>query len=81
MRTIKHIFRRDFIIAILIAWIFSLYLEGGLLMIVLLIIPAFVGVLEVEELIDKAMNVIHLRRVIKKLVNRKVLPPTKARQD
>lgn len=50
-------------------------------MIVLLIIPAFVGVLEVEELIDKAMNVIHLRRVIKKLVNRKVLPPTKARQD
>lgn len=80
MRTIKRIFRRDFIIATLIAWIITIYLGEGLLVMVALIFPAFFGVLEVEELIDKAMRVIHLRRVIKQLINGKVLPPA-SKQD
>lgn len=45
-----------------------------------LIFPAFLGVLEVEELIEKTMRVIHLRRVIRQLINRKVLPPA-SKQD
>lgn len=76
----RSIFRRNIIIAILLAWIVSKALHQDMIIFTALILPMLFMVLGIEESVDRVMESIHLKRFLKKLGNRKVLPPA-SKQD
>ena len=76
----RSIFRRDIIIAILLAWIASTSLQQDIVVFIALVFPMLLMVLGFEEFVDRVMESIHLKRILKKLGNRKVLPPA-SKQD
>lgn len=74
------IFIRDVVIALLLSVITAMLFKEWYVL-VCMPLPWFFCVIAVEECTERIMRIIHTRRVLKKLRNRKVLPPTKAKQD
>lgn len=68
------------VIAVLLAWIVATLLEQDMVVAVALVFPIFFMILGFEEFIDRVMESIHLKRFLKKIGNRKVLPPA-SKQD
>lgn len=77
---IKAIFRRDIVIAVLLAWIAATLLKQDIEIAITLIFPMLLMILGFEEFVDRVIESIHLKRFIKKLGDRKVLPPA-SKQD
>ena len=75
----NRIFVRDVIIAALLSMNTALLFEELCLM-YCLILPYLFLVIGVEEYAERLIGLIHSKRVIKKLRNRKVLPPA-SKQD
>lgn len=71
----RRIFNRDIIIAVLLAWIGSIYLEAGIGVLMASVFPLLIVVLWIEEIVEKRRRIIRLRKVLKKLINGNVLPP------
>ena len=69
----NQIFIRDIVIAALIS-IITMILSGKWYYI-FLTVPYLMIVFAIEEWIDKTIYYVHVRRTVKKLRNRKVLPP------
>ena len=76
----NQIFIRDIIIALLLSVITSILMKEPCLA-CCLPIPWLFCVIGVEECCERFLRCVYMRRFVKKLRNRKVLPPTKARQD
>lgn len=76
----KRVFIRDIIIAALLSVITAM-LFGEWYLVLCMPVTYLFCVLGIEEFAEKLARRKRIRRIIKKLINRKVLPPTKARQD
>ena len=76
----RSVFIRDVVIAVLLSIITAMLANEPCLAYCMPIFWLFC-VIGVEEYTEILMGYIHTKRTIKKLRNRKVLPPTKARQD
>lgn len=67
-------------IAIFLAWEVATLLKQDIVVAIALVFPTFLMILGFEEFADRVMRNIRLKRFIKKLRNRKVLPPA-SKQD
>lgn len=76
----NRLFIRDIIIAVLLSAITAMLFEE-ICLAYCMIPPYLFMVIGIEEYVEWIISSIHTKRTIKKLRNRKVLPPTKARQD
>lgn len=76
----RSIFIRDVVIALLLSVITTMQFDEWYLMLCMPL-PCFFGVIAAEEYTECIKRRIRIKRIVKKLRNGKVLPPTKARQD